>query len=388
MKSNNNNHYSISTSLTKVFFKNILFLVVSLSLIHPLTAETILKKHYYSDYYMLSYLPINDPDVVVAVIDYGVDFSNPLIADYQWVNEDEIEGNGIDDDGNGYIDDRYGWDFENNDNDPSPDDGETHGTKVAGVISADQDVTSGYQGLANVKIMNVKADIFNHEKDGNAIRYAVDNGAKIINASWGLMGLDMSFVEEAIEYALANDVIFVTSAGNHGFDLDVEPNYPAAYPDVITVTGTTNGLEIDGGFDYGSMVDFAVQAQVSTVKIGSGTTGGTGTSFASPAIAAIAARIRAFDPSLSKDEVISLMGSHATVLADGGSDSGYGYINMKSLVNSLITATDRRELVTGPDGEVFDLLYQDVYVSGALTKSILRHVDYPDGGRLHLNEEL
>ncbi len=137
-------------------------------------------------------------DVVVAVIDTGVDLDHPDLVDNMWTNEDEIDGNGIDDDGNGYIDDRVGWDFAADDNDPNPtpvgptwsDTIVVHGTHVAGLIGASGNNTIGTSGVNwDVTIMPIRVfeDTGSSSMDDiyNAINYAVNNGADIINMSYG-----------------------------------------------------------------------------------------------------------------------------------------------------------------------------------------------------------
>ena len=126
-------------------------------------------------------------DVVIAVLDTGVDYNHVDLADNIWVNAGEIPGNGVDDDGNGYIDDVRGWDCVNNDNDPMDDNG--HGTHVAGIIAAANN-NIGTVGVAfNCKIMPVKtgtsSGTLNNSDIAEAIQYAYMNGASVINMSFG-----------------------------------------------------------------------------------------------------------------------------------------------------------------------------------------------------------
>ena len=140
--------------------------------------------------------------VIVAVVDTGVDINHPDLMSQIWVNAGEIAGNGIDDDGNGYVDDVHGWDFASNDN--NPDDGNGHGTHVAGTIAAD-DNGIGATGVApDATIMPVR--VLGNNGSGSAssvaagIRYAVNMGADIINLSLG--GSYSSLILSAIEYAV------------------------------------------------------------------------------------------------------------------------------------------------------------------------------------------
>ncbi len=165
-------------------------------------------------------------DVVVAVIDTGVDRHHEQLAGSIWVNEDEIVGNNVDDDNNGFIDDRHGWNFV--EYDAIVQDVTGHGTHISGVIVAAAD-GAGTTGVAyDAQIMPIRvlgADGYGSQIDIAAgILYAVDNGADIINLSFG--GLGSRRVAAAIEHALDQDVLIVAAAGN---DSEGVPDYPARY---------------------------------------------------------------------------------------------------------------------------------------------------------------
>ena len=157
------------------------------------------------------------PDVIVADIDTGVDYNHEDLAANIWINPGEIPGNGTDDDGNGYIDDYYGWDFANNDNDPMDDHG--HGTHTSGTIAAVGNNGIGVAGVSwHAKIMPVKflgADgSGTHAAGAQAIIYAADMGAKISNNSWGCDIGTLCFsqtIEDAIAYADVKGMLFVSS---------------------------------------------------------------------------------------------------------------------------------------------------------------------------------
>ncbi len=163
--------------------------------------------------------------IVVAVIDSGVDYTHPELTGQMWINSDEIPNNNIDDDGNGYVDDVQGWDFVDNDKDPIDEEG--HGTHIAGTIAAKRDGI-GTTGIApNAKIMSLR--VLNDEGVGQvsdgieAIRYAVDNGADVINLSSGDRNVVIGELG-AIRYAAERGVVFVSAAGNDGLS---SPDYPA-----------------------------------------------------------------------------------------------------------------------------------------------------------------
>ena len=154
---------------------------------------------------------------VVAVLDTGVDWTHSDLNDNIWINTDEIAGNGIDDDRNGYIDDVRGWDFANRDNNPN--DVQGHGTHVAGTIAAEAN-NIGISGVApDAKIMAVKVlgdDGSGYITDIAAgIRYAVDNGAHVINMSLGGGGVNPT-INSAIQYATSRGSLVVMAAGNSG----------------------------------------------------------------------------------------------------------------------------------------------------------------------------
>ncbi|MGB3512653.1 MAG: S8 family serine peptidase [Microcoleaceae cyanobacterium] len=163
--------------------------------------------------------------IVVAVIDSGVDYTHPELIGQMWNNSNEIPNNNIDDDGNGYIDDFQGWDFFDDDNDPMDEEG--HGTHIAGTVAARRDGV-GTTGVApNAQIMSLR--VLDEEGVGKvsdgiaAIRYAVDNGADVINFSSGGRNLVSSELE-AIRYAADRGVVFVSAAGNGSLS---SPDYPA-----------------------------------------------------------------------------------------------------------------------------------------------------------------
>ena len=177
-------------------------------------------------------LSSNASEVIVAVIDSGIDPLHPDLSGVLWNNDDEIPNNGIDDDGNGYIDDTYGWDF-TGEYDNIPQDGHGHGTHVAGTIAAIRNNNEGIAGVAdNVKIMGLRF----LDKSGNgitswainALEYAVANGAAISNNSWG-GGPYETPLYNAIAAAGNAGHLFVAAAGNSGDNSDMYPMYPAAY---------------------------------------------------------------------------------------------------------------------------------------------------------------
>lgn len=202
-------------------------------------------------------------DVVVAVIDDGVDFGHPDLAGHEWVNEGEVLNNNIDDDRNGYVDDVNGFDFSNDDNTVHDTLEDFHGTHVAGTIAASangQDVV----GVApNVKIMALKflgGPFGSLSTALEAIQYAGDNGARISNNSWGYVGPPDPALRDAIE---ASGMLFVASAGNEainndtGFDIPGFGKlraYPASYdlPNVVSVAAVNNTGRLASFSNFGA----------------------------------------------------------------------------------------------------------------------------------------
>jgi subtilisin family serine protease len=203
-------------------------------------------------------------DVIVAVVDEGVNYAHPDLAANMWLNTAEVPNNGVDDDHDGYIDDVRGWDFFNGDNTVyDPADGDRHGTHVAGIIGAVGDNGVGTSGVAqHVSIMPVK---FLGPGGGDdmagaqAITYAVDHGATAINCSWGGPG-ESDVLDAAIAYAAQHGVLIVAAAGNDGANLDVEQSWPAASEatNVISVAATDRNDQLADFSNYGpTSVDLA-----------------------------------------------------------------------------------------------------------------------------------
>lgn len=203
-----------------------------------------------------------DSNVVVAVIDTGVDVKHPDLQNNIWVNKAEANGTiGVDDDNNGYVDDIHGWDFYNNDNTVFDSiDGDEHGTHVAGTIAATANNGIGVVGVApNVKIMSLK---FLGPQGGYtsdailAVEYAKTMGIKITNNSWGGGGFD-----QALYDAIANSgALFVAAAGNEGIDVEGEPHYPSSYDcdNILSVAAIENTGEMASFSNYGAVsVDVA-----------------------------------------------------------------------------------------------------------------------------------
>ena len=276
-------------------------------------------------------------DVVVAVIDTGVDYNHPDLKENMWTNDAELNGQaGVDDDGNGYIDDIYGYDFGNTDADPVDDHG--HGSHCAGTIGAKGDDGKGIVGVAwNVRIMALK--FLTASGSGStvgaikSIDYATKMGAHIMSNSWGGGGASQA-LQEAIERSHQAGALFVAAAGNDGSNNDTRPTYPANYdvPNVLTVAAIDNNGIPASFTNYGKRT---VHVAAPGVKIYSSITNGgydswSGTSMATPHVSGIAALVLSNENNLTNLEIkerimrtVRPLASLKTKVTSGGMANAY-----------------------------------------------------------------
>jgi thermitase len=269
-----------------------------------------------------------NPDVVIAILNWGVDLQHPDLQAKIWANPGETPANGIDDDGNGYIDDVYGWDFANDDNDPQDDYG--HGTHLGGIAAAATDNGVGIAGVAfNCRIMAVKVGDGATGKAAYSdiaygIMYAADNGAKVINLSLGGYAYS-SFLKGAVNYAWNAGCVVVGAVGNNNIS---DPFYPAAYDNVIGVSATDQSDVKASWSNYGPHVAVAAPGvSIYSTHWSNGSTYAymSGTSMAAPHVAGVAALLFAQDGARSNITVRSLIEETADDLGDAGWDQYYGY---------------------------------------------------------------
>jgi len=257
-------------------------------------------------------LAVGSPDVVVGVLDSGMDMEHEDLAANLYTNPGEVL-NGLDDDGNGFIDDLHGWDFRENDNDPSDPSAlcASHGTHTSGTVGAVGNNGIGVTGVAqNVKLMPLRAFyvslVFCTAQDSDlleAIAYMRIMQVPISNNSWG-GGPSSTVMKNAIA---ATRQLFVTSAGNSGTNNDTAPSYPASYDleNIVAVAATTASDTRAGFSNFGvQSVDLGAPGQgiLSTTR---GDTYGLldGTSMASPHVAGAAAVLLGDDPTLTPHEL-------------------------------------------------------------------------------------
>jgi subtilisin family serine protease len=305
----------------------------------------------------MSALAQNPTPVVVAVIDTGVDYTHPVFvnANAIWTNTDEVPNNGLDDDHNGFIDDVRGWNFHDNSNNPMDDD--DHGTHVAGIVfGIGQALGSGAE--SRIKIMPLK--FLGADGSGttsaaiNAINYAINNGARVINNSWGGESYSQA-LHDALTSAYNAGIFMAAAAGNYSSNNDSKPLYPASYP----IPGQ---MSVAASNDMDYLASFSNYG-VSSVHLGSpgvsiySTTPNAsyrymnGTSMASPLVAGLAAMMIREAPQLSGYQVKSLLMSSSDVRS--------------SLSNKLVTSARINALsaIEASKNEAGTAFYQPGYAA-------------------------
>lgn len=292
-------------------------------------------------------------NVVVAVLDSGIDLTHPDLAANVWTNPGETAGNGIDDDRNGFVDDVHGWNFIDNNADVS--DGYGHGTHVAGIIGAVGNNGIGVSGVAwQVSLMVLRVE--NDSGAGStsaviaALNYATmmrrDHGIDVVvtNNSWESPGSFSSAMFEAIRAQGAAGITFVAAAGNHATDNDVIPRYPANYdlPNVISVAALDPAGNLAGMSDYGARsVDLAAPGtliQSTWLRGGYGML--SGTSMAAPQVSGTVALLAAAKPGIGVAQVrAAILGTTAPLSSLAGKTATGGRLDVAAAVASLGTTT-------------------------------------------------
>lgn len=276
------------------------------------------------------------PNVVVGVLDTGIDINHNDLNNKFFINKLEESNNAKDNDENGYTGDLNGWDFANDDNTVFDDLYEdSHGTHVTGIIAAESGNSIGVSGVApNIKILPLKFISF----DGGyiadaieAIEYAEKLGVKIINCSWS--GPEYN---EALKYTIENsDILFVCAAGNNTSDISMFPVYPASYdlPNVISVAAVNNNGGLCSFSNYGSKVNVAAPGEkvISTLP-NNQYAFEDGTSMAAPFVTGIAALLKSYNSKLTPEQMKNIIinnGKKINQLTD--------YVGSGGIVNAYLT---------------------------------------------------
>ncbi len=300
-----------------------------------------------------------DPEIIVGVIDTGIDYLHPDLEQAIWVNSaedlnnngrlDEADLNNIDDDGNGFVDDVIGWDFtdaprfadggdfKDPDNQPMDEFGTGHGTQVAGLIAATDNNEMGIAGIApGVKIMNLRAGTatgYLEEDDvARAVLYAVENGARIINMSFGDTALSR-FLRDIIKYAHGQGVVIVSSAGNSATD---EIHFPSGLVETIAVGASTETDGLAGFSSFGNTIDLvAPGTNIISTAVGGKYNAVNGTSFSAPIVSAVSALILSQNPQLGPGQVRNILKTSAEDILFSGWDefSGSGRVSALKALN-------------------------------------------------------
>jgi len=312
--------------------------------------------------------------IIIAVIDSGINYNHDDLKDNYYYNPGETGGDwdtdGLDNDGNGYIDDCKGWDFADDDNDPM--DVYGHGTQVAGAAAAKGNNGTGVAGVAwNCKIMNIRLlDAEGFAESAfmiSALEYAADNGAAIINMSFGGDGSSVS-EQAAINYAAGKGCIIIAAAGNDNL---ASLSYPAAYENVVSV-GATNRYDIrcdpddwgntcgkdhksPCGSNYGEGLDVVAPGSgILTTSYSSNNPANnsyayaSGTSLATPLVSGLIALVKTHYTALDNEAIIDRIIFSCDDVGDPGYDleTGYGRVNAKTALEAQYIPTSTRNLAT------------------------------------------
>lgn len=289
-------------------------------------------------------------DIVVAILDTGIDWTHEDLDDNMWTNADGYHGYNfiddnwlpMDDNINGY-DDTGTW---------LPNIYTYHGTHVAGIVAAEINNNEGVAGLAQIRLMAVK--VMNDSGEGTdatvaaGLRWAVDNGARIVVMSLGVEGVSIT-LQNAVQYASNRGVTMVAAAGNSGTSY---VSYPAAFPQVIAV-GATDSTDRRASFsNFGDDLDvMAPGVQIYSTQGGGSYQYLSGTSAAAPHVAGVAAIMLSINPALTPEDIGDAINSTATDISRTGYDTstGWGIVNAFEAVELVamptVTITDYPEYV-------------------------------------------
>ncbi|MDN5201420.1 S8 family serine peptidase [Fulvivirgaceae bacterium BMA10] len=322
-----------------------------------------------------------DSNIVVGVLDTGIDLDHEDLTDNIKLNYDDPI-NGIDDDADGYIDNYYGWDMADHNNDPGADLDE-HGTSVSGVMGAKTNNGTGIAGLGfNSKILPVKifTSLTNSFNNGyEAILYAAEQGCQVINLSWGSDDSYSDFAKDIIDFVVEEmDVVVIAAAGNTNAELNF---YPASYSNVLSVGASDNQDRKASFATYSKYIDLiAPGSSEYTTANNSGYKFASGSSFASPMVAGVAALVRAEFPELNARQVMQKIRSAAHNIYDDPANQVYNEMLGRGRLDAyraLLISSDPAPRMTdfnydnGVGSYVFydDTLSIDVDVTNFLNKT-------------------
>jgi len=318
--------------------------------------------------------------VIVAILDTGIDLDHPDLASKVWVNEDEIAYNGLDDDGNGFIDDRWGWNFYSET--PNSDDDHWHGSHVAGIAGAATNNGVGVAGIAwETPLMAIK--FLDSSGDGDflgmlqAMKYAVDNGARVLNLSVtvddDMTPEEAALLDARVAYVTAHGGLVVGASGNQGRNA---VSYPAAHPDVLAVGATTSADMRWYGANYGEALDLVAPGvsvySTSRWSYGSGYRSASGTSMAAPHVSGAAALIWSVAPGRPVTDVAQILRATCDDINAAqypGPDIwvGWGRLNVRRAVRA---ALDGQILRLQPERSSFQVLEDSMTITATVTTDL------------------
>ena len=246
-------------------------------------------------------------NVVIAIVDSGNEWRHPDLMANVWTNPGEIEGNGVDDDGNGFVDDVHGWSFAENSPDPfGSGNYSLHGTAVSGAAAAVTDNERGIAGSSwNAKYIPINANCADRNLlcfTTSGVMYAAMAGADIINASYG-SNVYAETVRAVYQAAEEEGALVVASSGNDGNNVDLTPHYPSGFSTTLSVGGTRKSSNRNV-YNYGRSVNvFAPGLGIDVTRPGGGYGSANGTSFATPLTAGVAALVKTAFPQFTPQQV-------------------------------------------------------------------------------------
>jgi subtilisin family serine protease len=281
---------------------------------------------------------------IVAVIDSGIDLTHPEFVDRLWTNPGEVPYNGLDDDGNGHVDDVHGWNFDVNTADIWDENG--HGTHVAGIIAAAGNNGRGVVGVnPNARLMVLKT------LDGSgggtidaavrAVYYAVDHGARVINASWS-GSFHSKALLRAVRYANQRGVVVVAASGNSSSNIDTSPEYPASYkvPNILSVAAINAAGRLAGFSNFGRRsVDIAAPGVGILSTVPGSYDSYSGTSMATPYVAGVVSLLVGQQPHLTARQIVQRVIATAKPLPGLGHRlASGGMVDASNVLSGQITS--------------------------------------------------
>jgi len=354
----NSNQVFVSININGNILRSLPIILAYESVNPPYNDQYLYKQHYLYSIKAFDGWNMKDSgnNVIVAIIDDGIYVNHPDLRQNIWTNNREIIGNNKDDDNNGYVDDYYGWDFVSNTREMTT--YGDHGTMVAGIIGAIKNNNIGIIGIASgVKLMPVIAcnsKGCNTDAVTKAIKYAVDNGANIINLSLGTTGVTTytDAYNDAIKYAYNKNVLIVASAGNGdtqgqiGQNLIQIPVSPVCNDNDNNMVLGVSGVDSEGVYlnwaNYGKCVDVVAPASdifSTSIPDSSDSFYSTksGTSFSAPIVSGLAALIKSKYPTIKNFEIINLIKENAENKKEYNNSLGNGLININKTLKATFT---------------------------------------------------